>query len=615
MVHMIFLKRNTILKNKITKNTVLVILPFLVVSLSLIVSEWFNKESRIENAVYISILSNKEETQLLAINPVFRSFLEKSYYNLRPEMELDRKKINMLFSQKDEVAEIHGRRDLFIGFLSIDRSILISSKDPGEFSSIIEEVILPVTRNSISSEIVKNIHTTVAPVVSDNEINGYIIMLHEIPRSEISRQELRFMLRNLLIILSSLVLFFLIVQVYWRMERKKNSLILREKDEYYKAIVESYAGFILITNKKCIIEFMNGNFRDYVGRDCTGSFCYEIIFSFDSPCLWCQNEDVLEGRRCSQEIRDSKSDRWYYVVNSPIFHIDGSISTLSLLQDITQRKKAEESLQKANNYIVNIINSMPSILICVDRDGMITQWNRAAYDSTGISHDEALGNPVGEKMPRLKNDMERIRFTIDNHRKIVDSNRRCVRDDAVCFEDITVFPLISNSTEGAVIIIDDVTERNRIEEMIIQNEKMLSVGGMAAGMAHEINNPLAGIIQTANVIANRLGERIEIPANIKAAEQAGTSVQAIRDFMKSRKIPEMLKAINESGQRVSEIIGNMLSFSRKSKNIFSSYRLDELMDKSLELAGADYDLKKEHDFKKITIFLLKHKLRHDIMVN
>ena len=75
-----------------------------------------------------------------------------------------------------------------------------------------------------------------------------------------------------------------------------------------------------------------------------------------------------------------------------------------------------------------------------------------------------------------------------------------------------------------MIRVDDVTERVRLEEMMIQSEKMLSVGGLAAGMAHEINNPLAGIMQNAAVLENRLFG--DLPANEKAAEAAGTTTAA-----------------------------------------------------------------------------------------
>jgi len=133
---------------------------------------------------------------------------------------------------------------------------------------------------------------------------------------------------------------------------------------------------------------------------------------------------------------------------------------------------------------------------------------------------------------------------------------------------------------------------------MIQSEKMLSVGGLAAGMAHEINNPLAGMMQTAEVMSNRL-RNVEMPANQHAAEAAGTSMTAIHAFMEARDIPRMLKAINLSGLRVAEIVDNMLSFARKGTSAKTTIDLASLLDKTLELATTDYDLKKQYDFKTI----------------
>jgi signal transduction histidine kinase len=169
------------------------------------------------------------------------------------------------------------------------------------------------------------------------------------------------------------------------------------------------------------------------------------------------------------------------------------------------------------------------------------------------------------------------------------------------FEAITISPLTANGVEGAVIRVDDVTEQVRLEEMMIQSEKMLSVGGLAAGMAHEINNPLAGMMQTAGVMAGRIGANFDIPANRKAAREAGTTVAAVARFMELRGIPRMLETINKSGRRVAEIVENMLSFARKSEAAVSTHDLGKLLDKTLELAVTDYDLKKKYDFKRIAI--------------
>ena len=173
--------------------------------------------------------------------------------------------------------------------------------------------------------------------------------------------------------------------------------------------------------------------------------------------------------------------------------------------------------------------------------------------------------------------------------------------DLTFYDDLTIYPLIADGVEGAVIRVDDITEKVRMEEMMIQSEKMLSVGGLAAGMAHEINNPLGGMMQTAGVMQNRLGKNLKMAANVKAAEEAGTNMEVIRQFMESRGIPRMIESINMSGRRVAEIIDNMLSFSRKSNGRTSTQSIEELINKTIELASSDYDLKKNYDFKLISI--------------
>jgi PAS domain S-box-containing protein len=268
---------------------------------------------------------------------------------------------------------------------------------------------------------------------------------------------------------------------------------------------------------------------------------------------------------------------------------------------LDERNKAEEELRQLRNYLSNIINSMPSVIVGVNNEWEITQWNKNAEQSLGFSAEEVHGKDLAEIMSWIASDIPDIFKSISSGQIWHVQKKHRPNTEGFRYEDYTIYPLMDNGLTGAVIRIDDVTEYVRMEEMVVQNEKMLSIGGLAAGMAHEINNPLAGIMQTCEVMSNRLGKNLNFTANIKAAEDAGTNIESIRNFMFSREIPLMLEIMRTSGKRIAEIIDNMLSFSRKSENRKSSHQINRLLDNILDLAATDYDLKKDYDFKSIRV--------------
>ncbi len=267
--------------------------------------------------------------------------------------------------------------------------------------------------------------------------------------------------------------------------------------------------------------------------------------------------------------------------------------------EIAERKSAEEEMRHLRNYLKNIIDSMPSVLVGVDQTGRVTQWNVEAEKATGVPPEQAEGKILGEIFPQLASEMEKVREAIHTRQATHDEKLPREVDGQTRYSNVTVYPLVANGVEGAVIRMDDVTERVRIEEMMIQSEKMLSVGGLAAGMAHEINNPLAGMVQNAEVVLNRVSP--DLPANQRVAEECGTNMETIQAYAQKRAITTMLESIRTSGMRAAKIVNNMLSFSRKSEEHFALYDLADLLDKTVELAANDYDLKKKYDFRQIQI--------------
>ena len=259
----------------------------------------------------------------------------------------------------------------------------------------------------------------------------------------------------------------------------------------------------------------------------------------------------------------------------------------------------ESDLKKLREMLKSIVDSMPSVLVGVDPEGRVTQWNREAWKQTGIEASEAIGRRVETVFPSLSEVMQKVGQAMQDKHACKEGKVARHVDGELRYADITVYPLMTGSTGGAVIRVDDITERVRIEEMMVQSEKMLSVGGLAAGMAHEINNPLAGIMQNVQVMQNRLYG--DLSKNHEVAEQSGTSMAAIQTYMQGRHIPDMLAMIMESGQRAAQIVENMLSFSRKSGAAATLNDLGQLLDDTLALARNDYDLKKRYDFRQIEI--------------
>lgn len=271
----------------------------------------------------------------------------------------------------------------------------------------------------------------------------------------------------------------------------------------------------------------------------------------------------------------------------------------SLNDEIEERTKADQKLSELRNLLSSTIDSMPSIMIGVDKNGWVTQWNLEAERRSGVTARQAYMKPLEKVMPQMSERMTMIRRAIEEVEVKKQSKVYLYIEEEERVADITVYPLKDNAFKGAVIRIDDVTERVRLEEMMVQTEKMMSVGGLAAGMAHEINNPLAGIMQNVQVIQNRLSPKMR--KNLVVAEKHDLSMQVLSEYMKERNIPTMFDAVVESGKQAALIVNNMLTFSRKNHSGFLDYDLIELLEKSITLLASSYNLKNKYDFRQITL--------------
>jgi signal transduction histidine kinase len=127
----------------------------------------------------------------------------------------------------------------------------------------------------------------------------------------------------------------------------------------------------------------------------------------------------------------------------------------------------------------------------------------------------------------------------------------------------------------------------------------MSVGGLAAGMAHEINNPLSGVLQSSQNIQRRLSPDLE--PNRRTAEALGVDLEQVYRYLDERGILDFVNAIQQSASRASRIVADMLAYSRSTSTDFQPARIEEMLDTVVRLAASDYDLKKKYDFKQVEI--------------
>ncbi len=135
-------------------------------------------------------------------------------------------------------------------------------------------------------------------------------------------------------------------------ERKQMEQALRESEEKHRAVVDAFDGQIYTCSPDYRIEFMNKRLIERTGYDATGVLCYTALHDRNSACPWCVKERVQRGETVRWEVQSPKDNRWYYVVNTPIYHADGTISKQAMILDITERKQMEQALAQKTAELV-----------------------------------------------------------------------------------------------------------------------------------------------------------------------------------------------------------------------------------------------------------------------
>ncbi len=383
--------------------------------------------------------------------------------------------------------------------------------------------------------------------------------------------------------------------LYYRQIEEQNMVLkesekrLSDERERLDVTLRSIADGVIATDSHGMIVLMNHSAETLTGhpfRDAFGSPLADIFHIVDEG-----TGNVIEilADKTFQKWQPSDhsgnailiardgSRRSIACSDAPIIDNEGAvIGDILVFQDITGRRMIEAEMTQMRVYLKNIIDSMLSMLISVNDAGIIVEWNQAAYRSTGVPPEMAIGSEVWKVLPLLEKYRDSMKEVIltrsprEFHRVVSGYGEMEV------IYNISLFPLIARSVQGVVIRMDNITDIEKKEQQLIQAQKMETIGTLAGGLAHDFNNILAGITGSLSLVKFKLMKEQDVD----------------RDFIR-----KYIDIMEEAGKRAADLVKQLLSISRKQEMLFEPVDLVKTMDHVMQICSNSFDKSIELDFQ------------------
>lgn len=207
---------------------------------------------------------------------------------------------------------------------------------------------------------------------------------------------------------------------------------LQQSEEKYRSMMEAINDAVYICSSDYIIEYMNPAMIERTGRDATGEACYRAIHEFDEKCPWCVHEKIMNGESINYETGILKNNKTYHISSSPVFHTDGSVSSLMIFRDISELKKIQAQLHQSQK--------MESIGVLAG--GIAHDFNNILFPILGYS--EMLLKDIPEDSP-LQKGLKSIHSGAIRARDLIKQIFTFARQDASKLKPMKLQPMVKEA--------------------------------------------------------------------------------------------------------------------------------------------------------------------------
>jgi PAS domain S-box-containing protein len=362
-------------------------------------------------------------------------------------------------------------------------------------------------------------------------------------------------------------------------EHKRTEGTLRQSEERYRTIVEEMEEGYYETDLAGNYTFFNDVMCQTIG------YSREELMGMNYR-VYTPEEDVKSVYKVYNEVyRTGEPHRWFPMVNirkdgtrifieDSVFPLRNAVGEIigfrGISRNVTGRKRADEALRQSEERYRTSLQEMDEGYYEVDLAGNYTFVNDVICNRLGYSRDKLMG--MNYKVYTLEEDIKTV-YKVYNEVYRTGRPRRwfpavnVAKDGTRIFIENSILPI--RNSDGQIIgfrgISRDVTERKRMEQERLQLEqkaqfasRLASIGEMASGIAHEINNPLTGVIGYAQLLLQE-----DLPDSVR----------------------KDLEIINDGAKRVANVIQRLLAFARQSKPQRTYVNINEVVATTLELRG------------------------------